>query len=547
MKPPMSAGNRALAAAAWLLVVCVPLNLALTFHNLWPTVLVRPVNELSLDLCVGLLLLALYHETRRRTPGAALQALLGIVLLLLIVGRYIQVTAPALFGRELNLYWDARHLPAVTMMWVEAQQAWRSAAAALAICVTLALLCWLLAAALRRINGALREAAPRRAVLLVCTLGLALYLAGRVSDRLASEHWFALSVAGMYGEQLRFIYRATLAPPALPPPPPAPPPAVETAGYLRGADLQLIFLESYGAAVTERGGFAAALAPAFAALNQAAVTGGWQTASAWLNSPTFGGASWLAHASVLSGSWIASQDDYRLLLASRRASLISAFTAAGYRTVALLPGLKQPWPEGSFYAFDQLYPAAAIDYPGPAFGWWDIPDQYSLDWLSRRELTPPGRPPLLVFYASVMSHSPFFPTPPYLPDWSRLATPRPYDKTQLAAARALAETGDSDQHYLQALSYNLFTVAGYLAQRAPPDGLLVVLGDHQPPAFVSGPGASWRVPVHVFSRHSDHLQGFFETGFRPGLNPQPPSLGGLQRLYPLLLTGGPAQDQLVGR
>ena len=50
----------------------------------------------------------------------------------------------------------------------------------------------------------------------------------------------------------------------------------------------------------------------------------------------------------------------------------------GYRVLALMPGLKQAWPEGEYFRFDTIYGEAALDYRGPAFGWWRIPDQFAL-------------------------------------------------------------------------------------------------------------------------------------------------------------------------
>ena len=39
----------------------------------------------------------------------------------MIIGRYVDITAPALWGRELNFYWDLRFLPDVAGMLVGAR------------------------------------------------------------------------------------------------------------------------------------------------------------------------------------------------------------------------------------------------------------------------------------------------------------------------------------------------------------------------------------------------------------------------------------------
>src|SRR5207253_5170242 len=49
------------------------------------------------------------------------------------------------------------------------------------------------------------------------------------------------------------------------------------------------------------------------------------------------------------------------VMAERRDTLVKLFSRHGYRTVALMPGLLQTWPEGSFYGFDQIYGASQLE------------------------------------------------------------------------------------------------------------------------------------------------------------------------------------------
>jgi hypothetical protein len=371
-------------------------------------------------------------------------------------------------------------------------------------------------------------------VLALTAAALVIYSAGRLSAELNTEHWFSSSVAGMYSDQIGFALHAQLAEERLPPPPAEL--DVDLTG-LNGSDVYLIFLESYGAVVRERSVFSEPLAAVYDDLALAAREAGWQAASAWMRSSTFGGSSWLAHSSVMSGSRIDSQQAYRLLISSDRNTLIRRFQSAGYRCVALMPGLKKAWPEGDFYGFDAIYPAAALDYSGPAFGWWEIPDQYSLDWLNHRELerAHAQRQPLLVFFPTIMSHSPFAPTPPYQSDWEQLRTAAPYSSEQQHEALALAASRCDDQAYLHAIRYDLTVLSGYLRRQSPDNALLIVLGDHQPPAFISGPEASRDVPVHIFSGNGERLQAFIAAGFSAGVKPQLPAVAGIERLHQLLL------------
>ena len=73
--------------------------------------------------------------------------------------------------------------------------------------------------------------------------------------------------------------------------------------------------------------------------------------------------------------------------------------------------------------------------------------------------------------------------------------------------------------------------------RARPDGrfVLIILGDHQPAANVSGEGASWDVPVHVIASEPAMLQALQADGFRPGLTPARPTAGKMSELGPWAL------------
>ncbi len=64
---------------------------------------------------------------------------------------------------------------------------------------------------------------------------------------------------------------------------------------------------------------------------------------------------------------------------------------------------------------------------------------------------------------------------------------------------------------------------------------MILLGDHQPPAAVSGEAAPWDVPVHVIARRKHVLDGLLAHGFREGLTPLRPSLARMHALLPILL------------
>jgi hypothetical protein len=89
------------------LLALVLLNGSVTFHNVWPTLAVHWPGELSVEFGVLLLTLAAMNAWRGRTPSRVL-ALLSVLVVLFVVGRYAYVTVQALYGRDINLYWDGR-------------------------------------------------------------------------------------------------------------------------------------------------------------------------------------------------------------------------------------------------------------------------------------------------------------------------------------------------------------------------------------------------------------------------------------------------------
>ena len=81
----------ALAAALYLL------NLALSFHNVWPTLWVEDRHALSVEIALLILVLAVWAE-RFRPPAKGVALALTVILTLSTIARYAQVTAPALYA-----------------------------------------------------------------------------------------------------------------------------------------------------------------------------------------------------------------------------------------------------------------------------------------------------------------------------------------------------------------------------------------------------------------------------------------------------------------
>ena len=113
------------------------------------------------------------------------------------------------------------------------------------------------------------------------------------------------------------------------------------------------------------------------------------------SSSTFGGGSWLAHATLQSGVWIDSPSRYSALIASQRLTLASAFQRAGWSTVADVPATHGAWPEGSsLYRYEKILDRDNLVYHGPKFGFSPMPDQYALQALQKLELAKRNRRPV---------------------------------------------------------------------------------------------------------------------------------------------------------
>ena len=80
------------------------------------------------------------------------------------------------------------------------------------------------------------------------------------------------------------------------------------------------------------------------------------------------------------------------------------------------------------------------------------------------------------------------------------------------------------------------TLAGWLQNRRD-DGLVIILGDHQPPGFASGAAQPWTVPIHMLSRDPDLLRPFLARGYAAGvMPPQSGAFGGMEGFLADFLT-----------
>ncbi len=529
----LNATSRAGRLLAWVALVAalVLLNASVTFRNVWPTPSVTWTGELSIEVPAALLALALCSRWRGPLSRAVLHGVTACWLLL-VVGRYVNVTAPALWGRELNFYWDLHFLPDVAAMLMGATSGW-VAAVAVAVSVVVLLLAYIaLSISWARVARAAAHPREWRWLVSAAAVVLGLFAVEWSSAPTSDVSRFPEPVTVAYARQIGFVIDAARGARGLP----ASPSFDADLEQLGGADVLLLFLESYGAVTFEQPEFTRRLEPSRTSLANAIQASGFDVASAYVESPTFGGSSWFAHITLMSGIEVRDPDTNALLMTARRDTLPTVFARRGYRSIAVMPGLWYPWPEGAFYGFADVYTGERLQYKGAPFGWWSLPDQFTLAKLDELEINKSPRPPLFVFYPTVSTHTPFAPTPPDQPDWPRMLTDRPFDDAQLD--RAYLEEPDwmnLAPSYVTSVTYAYEMLAGYVRRHTGRDLAIVVIGDHQPPALVSGEHAPWDVPVHIVTNRRPIVERLLRQGFRTGVTPQRPSLGKMHTLTPMLL------------
>jgi hypothetical protein len=291
---------------------------------------------------------------------------------------------------------------------------------------------------------------------------------------------------------------------------------------LRGKDVVISVVESYGRSALENPSLAKLIEPSLNVGAQQLTAAGFAARSGWLTSSTFGGGSWLAHASFQSGLWINNQGRYRQLVAGDRMTLTGAFQRAGWQTVGIEPGNDRAWPEAEFYGYDQVYDARNLGYQGPQFGWSSMPDQYTLSAFQRDVYTR-SHAPVMAELTLTSSHSPWT-VIPRMVDWNAVG-----DGTVFAPMAEQAQNRTSlwqkssevRTEYAKSIAYTMESLTSWAATYGDENLVLVFFGDHQPVTTVSGANASHDVPITIVAKDPAVLDRIAGWGWQDGLKPGP--------------------------
>ncbi len=290
---------------------------------------------------------------------------------------------------------------------------------------------------------------------------------------------------------------------------------------LGGKTVVLAFVESYGRSAVEDPRMAPQVDTLLDDGTRKLAAAGFAARSGWLTSPTYGGGSWLAHSTLLSGLWINSQGRYRQLMSTtNRLTLNKAFRSAGWRTVGVEPAIRKAWPEGLFYGYDKVYVDADLGYRGPTFGYATMPDQYIMSAFHRNEIAQ-QQTPVMAEVVLLSSHNPWAPLPKMV-DWNAVGNGSLYAAIR-AQGRSRARVWQSSDSvraaYTQSIEYSLDTLISYLRTYGDDNTVLIFLGDHQPVSQVTDNKFGRDVPITVVAHDPSVLNRIAGWGWTPGLRP----------------------------
>lgn len=293
---------------------------------------------------------------------------------------------------------------------------------------------------------------------------------------------------------------------------------------LEGSNVFLIFVESYGSTVFNRPEHLERLTPRYEEMQRDLEKRGFHLASNFVTSPTYGGFSWFAHASLNTGFKVISHQHSQILEELSPPALANYFRDAGYHPILAAPGTTRPWPgQDDHYGIHHHYYGWEYGYRGPRYGFAPMADQFVMDYIYRKEIRRSTQP-LFIQFTLTCSHAPFDNIPRYVNDWSRLGNGASLHRMRRSRFKVGWATGENvAEAYTTAVSYELDVIQGFLEKYVRDDTLVMFLGDHQPHQGVTGSkNLSWSVPMHVVSRNPDFVEPFVRRGYVRGMIPTQP-------------------------
>ncbi|MEU7874110.1 sulfatase [Dactylosporangium sp. NPDC049140] len=289
---------------------------------------------------------------------------------------------------------------------------------------------------------------------------------------------------------------------------------------LRGKDVLLTFVESYGRDAVQNPQYAPQVNAVLDDGTRRLAAAGFQARSAFLTSPITGGGSWMAHETLLSGLWVDNNQRSSSLLSGDRFTLNAAFRRGGWHVAGIMPANDRDWPEGKFFQYHDLYDSRNIGYKGPKFSYVPVPDQFTLAAYQRLERQP-GHAPTFTEIPLVSSHAPWTPIP-QLVGWDEVGDGTVYKtmSTEGDPPDSVIRTSEKIRTaYRNSIVYSLSSLISYVEQYGDDNLVVVFLGDHQPSPVIVGDTASHDVPITIVARDPNVLAKISGWGWQDGLRP----------------------------
>lgn len=290
---------------------------------------------------------------------------------------------------------------------------------------------------------------------------------------------------------------------------------------LRGKDVLVIFVESYGRTLLDKQEYSEQFVPFLNGTTNALEAAGFQSRSAFLTSPTVGGISWLAHGTALSGLWIDSQVRYDSLMMSQRPSLVRLFQRAGWRTVGVMPAISLAWPEGGYFGYDQIYTAPELEYQGAPYNYVTMPDQFTLSQFQKFELANEPRTPVMAELALVSSHAPWTPVPTLI-EWDDVGDGSVFieEATSGDAADVVWQSRDRViNQFRECIEYVMSAISSFSQTFGDDDLVILILGDHQPMPYVTDNTDNRDVLVHIIAKDPAVMEAVSHWQWTQGMMP----------------------------
>jgi phosphatidylglycerophosphate synthase len=372
--------------------------------------------------------------------------------------------------------------------------------------------------AARHRRATVRGLAALTAVWAVCA-GLSLQLIP--GSPVASTSAAGLAVAQVRATQAAFADQRLFEQTIHSPDPEAGIPASDLLTGLRGKDVIIAFVESYGQVSVQGTTFAPGIDASLRRDNASLASAGWSTQSAWVNAPSYGGTSQLAHSTLQSGVWVNTTQRYAELLDTNRFTLSDAFDKAGWHTVSDSP-TDGAWPPGkSFFHYDQLLNRDNVGYHGPTFSYSPMPDQYALAAFQRLELAP-GHKPVMAEIDLTSSHWPWAPLPTMVP-WNKVGDGSIFDSMPAKSESRITVERNANlerQFYGKSVQYSMQTLTSWVTELNDPNLVLILLGDEEPDTPISVPGrTSHELPISIIARDPSVFRQTASWRWQDGLIP----------------------------